>query len=371
MSGRDIILLTETHESPERSLPRIHGFHWESSHRGSTRQHTTRGSGGVAILFRQGLQRRIQIVTRDPQARYIWIRFELSQDRIIYIALYYFAPSGSRFSTTEIERDGEERPSPYTCLSEEIMEYSTLGEVFLMGDFNARTCSDQCETYDIEDPALQAIQEEATTRGSADTARITEYGRHLLRLGSQHHLVIYNGLAQWPTSGKLTCIPYGVADGGGSTVDYIMGFREATHLLSSFTIPPIPIGADHTYLALSFTGDTTPPISITRTPHTTIHFTHELAPLYSTEVEKGLLLLHPSTPLPMLTAHITSVLQTSAISSFPHTTHTGHTPPPGTRPQHRWYDGECRDLYRRLRAQRALGEITEREARRQMKTLTR
>ena len=112
-------------------------------------------------------------------------------------------------------------------------------------------------------------------------------------------------------------------------MDYIMGFREATHLLSSFTIPPIPIGADHTYLALSFTGDTTPPISITRTPHTTIHFTHELAPLYSTEVEKGLLLLHPSTPLPMLTAHITSVLQTSAISSFPHTTHTGHTPPQG------------------------------------------
>ncbi|MCO5549181.1 hypothetical protein L7F22_002647 [Adiantum nelumboides] len=40
-------------------------------------------------------------------------------------------------------------------------------------------------------------------------------------------------------------------------------------------------------------------------------------------------------------------------------------------PQNRWYDDECRELYRNLRAQRAPGEITEREARRQMKTLTR
>ena len=215
MRGRDLILLTETHESPERSLPRIHGFQWESSHRGSTRQHTTRGSGGVAILFRQGLQRRIQIVARDPQARYLWIRFELSRDRTIYIALCYFAPSGSRFATTAREREGEERPSPYTCLSEDIMEYSTLGEVFLMGDFNARTCSEQCETYDTEDPTvLHAIQEAATMRDSADTARTTEYGRHLLRLGSQHRLVIYNGMIQWPTSGRVTRIPHGVAARG-------------------------------------------------------------------------------------------------------------------------------------------------------------
>ena len=40
-------------------------------------------------------------------------------------------------------------------------------------------------------------------------------------------------------------------------------------------------------------------------------------------------------------------------------------------PQNRWYDDECGELYRRLRARRALGEITEREARRQMKALTR
>ena len=121
-------------------------------------------------------------------------------------------------------------------------------------------------------------------------------------------------------------------------------FWEATHLIASFTIPPIPIGADHTYLSFSIIGDNILHSSPARTPHTTIHFTHELAPLSSAEVEYGLCLLHPSTPLSVLTSHISSVLHTSAISSFPHTTHRGRTPPPGTMPQNRWYDDECREL---------------------------
>ena len=93
-------------------------------------------------------------------------------------------------------------------------------------------------------------------RDLADRGPSTAYGQHLLRLGSRHRLVIYNEMAQWPTSGGLTCIPHGVTEGGGSTVDYILGPREATHLITSFIIPPIPIGADHAYLSLSLTGDT-------------------------------------------------------------------------------------------------------------------
>lgn len=268
MRDHDIILLTETHESRERGLPRIHGFHWESTHRKCTRQNTSRGSGGVAILFRHELQSRIQIVARDHEARFIWLRLELSHTQIIYIALCYFAPTGSRFALTEQQEEGGMGESPYTCLMEGIMEYSTLGEVFLMGDFNARTRGHQCESYDFEDPEiLYTIDAADTRRISADTAVPTAYGHHLLRLGSQHRLVIYNGMAQWPASGSLTCMPHRVADGGGSIVDYIMGSREASRLLSSFTIPPIPIGADHTYLSLSFMGD--PPLHThhTHTPH--------------------------------------------------------------------------------------------------------
>ncbi|KAH7372891.1 hypothetical protein KP509_17G027200 [Ceratopteris richardii] len=284
----------------------------------------------AAILFRDRLQSRIQIVARDSQARYLWIRLPLSQEHIIFIALCYFAPSSSRFAIIDREED-----SPYTCLSEEITEYSALGQVLLMGDFNARTSSDECEIFDAEDPQiLHPIEDESIARASADSTH-TRYGTDLLRLGSRHNLVIYNGMAQWPTSGGLTCIPHLVTDGRGSTVDYVMGSREAIHLLTSFTIPPIPIGANHTYLALSLKGDTPTPTPAARIPHTTIHFTHELAHVYAAQVEKDLLLFHPNTPLSLLISQIASILHTSAISSFPHTIHSGHTPPPGTMPQHR------------------------------------
>lgn len=134
MEGRDIILLTETHQSPERGLPRVEGFQWESAYRRTTRQGTSRGSGGVAVLFRRELQGRLRVVAQDPEARYMWISLQLSHDRVIYIALCYFPPSGSSYVITEgMPQEEETGASPYTCLSEEIMHYSTLGEVFLYG----------------------------------------------------------------------------------------------------------------------------------------------------------------------------------------------------------------------------------------------
>ena len=99
MEGHDILLLTETHQSPERGLPRVEGYQWESAYRGATRQSTIRGSGGIAMLVRREMQRRVQVVARDPDARYMWIRLQLSEIRVLYIALCYFSPRGSRYAT--------------------------------------------------------------------------------------------------------------------------------------------------------------------------------------------------------------------------------------------------------------------------------
>ena len=224
MEKHDILLLTETHQSPERGLPRVEGYQWESAYRKSMRQSTTRGSGGIAMLLRRGMQGRVQVVARDPEARYMWIRLQLSEARVIYIALCYFPPRGSRYSTLGEEdtgsSEGEEEEtipavgdSPYSALSEDIIHYSTQGEVLLMGDFNARTQSRQCEIYDMEDPEMMLAMEVEDTGAiqlSADTGPdSTRYGHHLLELGTRHHLVIYNGMPQWPDSGALTCFPLG------------------------------------------------------------------------------------------------------------------------------------------------------------------
>lgn len=40
MEGHDIILLTETHQSPERGLPKVEGYQWESGEVHKTEHYT-------------------------------------------------------------------------------------------------------------------------------------------------------------------------------------------------------------------------------------------------------------------------------------------------------------------------------------------
>ena len=64
----DILFLVETHKSPNRGLPRVEGFRWESVFRQTSRWLTTRGSRGVAILFQREIHSRIEILKTDPKS---------------------------------------------------------------------------------------------------------------------------------------------------------------------------------------------------------------------------------------------------------------------------------------------------------------
>ncbi len=327
----DFICITETHESPERGLPDIAGFGWESAFRATTRRATSRGSGGVAILFRRSISSHIQIVSRDEEARFIWVRLEIDRAHWVYIAICYFPPRGSSYASI----DGQARvgDSPYTSLSDDILRYSALGEVFLMGDFNGRTQTRQCELYDMDHPEIMSSldpEEMEISRLSADTGQdTTGYGSHLLELGSRHHLVIYNGMRRWPDSSGLTCFPHG---GGESTVDYILGSLSGAQLLRSFSIGRRPIGADHTFLTFTLTSHLSHTPTPTTQSHTTIHFTHELSHVYAHHLHTHLLSLDPQAPLDSLTSDLTSIIHTSAILSFPHHTRT-HAPRTGSMPR--------------------------------------
>ncbi|MCO5586296.1 hypothetical protein L7F22_040235 [Adiantum nelumboides] len=194
MSEHHFVCFTETHESPERGLPIVTGFQWESTYKTTTRQSAARGSGGVAILFRHDLHRRIQVMSRDEEACYMWVRLDLTHERGLYVAICYFSPHGSRYAIHD----------PYSRLSEDISHYKSLGEVLFMGDFNGRTQSRQCEIYDMEQPEIMTTldaEDMGVSKVSADEGQDnTGYDRHLLELGSRHHLVIYNGMARWPDS---------------------------------------------------------------------------------------------------------------------------------------------------------------------------
>lgn len=103
---------SQTNQSPEKGLLRVEGYQWESNFKGRTRQSASRGLGGVVILFRPGLHR---------------------------IRVADYATRGGDGTEVEDGVTGRMRESPYSGLLEEILQYSSLKEVFLMGDFNEPT----------------------------------------------------------------------------------------------------------------------------------------------------------------------------------------------------------------------------------------
>ena len=98
MKVSDILFLAKTHQSPNQGLPRVDGFRWESIFRQTSRRHTTRGPGGVAILFRREIHNRIEILKTDPEAHFMWVKVLTSKDQVIFIVVRYFPPKGSRYN---------------------------------------------------------------------------------------------------------------------------------------------------------------------------------------------------------------------------------------------------------------------------------
>ena len=91
---------------------------------------------------------------------------------------------------------------------------------------------------------------------------------------------------------------------------------------STFTVPTCPLGADHTHLFSLATTPTPPTLPPPITHYTTTHFTWDCDHIYQNNVYLGLLHMDPSAPLETLTSHLTNLLHSSALSCFPHTSHS-------------------------------------------------
>ena len=167
----------------------------------------------MAVLFREELQPLLQIVRRDHQARYMWVRLRAETGRFLYIAICYFPPSTSVYASPRGQ-------SPFSILDDDIWEFSRDGDIILLGDFNARMANSQTIFYDTSEEILREvdISEMGLDRHSQDREH-TEYGRYLMEMTTTHGLAILNGLEIFPSCGGFTCFPH---RHGASTVDYVM-----------------------------------------------------------------------------------------------------------------------------------------------------
>lgn len=241
--GRDIVLYSETHQAPGQLMPHVTGYRWETACRAETRS-GSRGSGGVAVLFREELQPLLHIVRRDDQARYLWVRLRADTGRFLYIAICYFPPSTSVYA-------GPRGQSPFSVLDDDIWEFSRDGDIILLGDFNARTGNTQAVFYDTSEEMLRELDVEdlGLDRHSQDREH-TEYGRYLMEMVTTHGIAILNGLQRFPRSAGFTCFPH---RHGASTVDYVMAQPSFIPCIQDFTVGPKPVGVavDHALLSFS------------------------------------------------------------------------------------------------------------------------
>jgi hypothetical protein len=159
---------------------------------------------------------------------YLWLRVNRSVAPDLFVCVVYAAPIGSK----------HESKSLFQNLAGNIVEVQTLGGIVLMGgDFNVRTAS-LSDTIDISDlcellqtPELARIEQPniVTKRQNRD-ASVSSWGRELLNLCCDVGLLILNGRTPGDELGEFTCL----ANGGRSTVDYIVGspaiWQAATHL---------------------------------------------------------------------------------------------------------------------------------------------
>ena len=139
-------------------------------------------------------------------------------------------------------------PDIWDTLEEEVGRFSRLGEVILVGDFNARTgISPDTATFDEDGDSYLPIPPECfcqmppLERVSQDTEN-NEHGMQLLNLCKASGLRIVNGrLFQDKGTGKFTCH----TARGNSVVDYVIASQAIMNDFASFQVGEISLLSDH------------------------------------------------------------------------------------------------------------------------------
>jgi exonuclease III len=132
----DIVLLSETHVGYETTVDVENFFYYPFCRQKSK---NNRYFGGLGILIKKDIRKGIKFL-EDGNSEYQWLKldksfFQLKKD--IYLCTLYLVPQSSPY-LTKMELNVLE-----TIERDLIEKYSEKGDIILMGDFNARTGSEE------------------------------------------------------------------------------------------------------------------------------------------------------------------------------------------------------------------------------------
>jgi len=208
--------LTETHHFLGDTFPVLLGFCCFDVARPVTPQGVIRKhSGGIAVLVRETWANSTAVwkITRDGIR--IWLRLGNAFQRPLFLCIVYAAPQGSPYVDSNL----------FEHICQEVGEAMSLGSVLLVGDFNARTSTnnDFIDCSQLADVLLvpQAIED------TLPNNMLEGQNRDTVTAGWHHDfldfcrttgLFILNGRTPGDISREYTCL----SNKGFSTVDYFL-----------------------------------------------------------------------------------------------------------------------------------------------------
>ena len=135
------------------------------------------------------------------------------------MGICYFTPINSNF----YKKTNLDKNCPYDRLDHDISYLRKEGNILLMGDFNARTFSNQAILLsNYSNPTPLGLDEDLELankyKRSFEDLGENIFRSELVKFCSVQDLIICNSLTKWPNSSQMTCI-HGL---GSSVVDYVI-----------------------------------------------------------------------------------------------------------------------------------------------------
>ena len=141
----------------------------------------------------------------------------------------------------------------FNSLEKDIFNLRNDGNILLLGDFNARTATNQAITLSNNtNPKPLWLDEDSNVaiKFKRKYEHIIEnlFGTKLIKICSSKDLIICNGINKWPLSGQITCF-HALSS---SVVDYtISDILVLNHITKFYLLNGFELESDHKPLSLS------------------------------------------------------------------------------------------------------------------------
>ena len=210
VSQYDIIGLGELHAQEDIDIP---GYHLIKQKNRNITHKGPKIAGGIAVLVKHDILD-ISNVEKNTNENSIWI--SIKQNRTMstnkcYFGFYYCSPS-------------KKDDTFFTSVNDEIESFQKRGQVYIYGDFNARTAKEiDIIEQDKFDTSFGLQNQVNIPKRNSHDKQITSRGKEFLDICKINDIIIVNGRKIGDIFGKFTCHEWN----GSSLVDYMLTHFES------------------------------------------------------------------------------------------------------------------------------------------------